>query len=417
MKSNLKKSFIWNTLGSGLNAFNSLFFLIIATRINGEKESGIFTLCFTTACLMYIIGTYSGRTYQVTEQDKTASDNEFIVNRIITVIIMLIASILIGLISGYNDFKLKILIILCVVKALEALCDVFHGIMQKNDRLDLVGKSMFIRSILNICLFLIVDLKTKKLLPSCLSLVLVDILVLLFIDIRYSKKYKETKDKVNYKGALNILKLGFYTFGFTLLSNYLISIPRYAIDSYLDESFQTIFGIIVMPGTFITLISQFIIQPLIIKLKDYWSKKDKISFNNIVKKTTLAIFGIGILSIIGAYFLGVPVLNLLYGLALDKYLLSLLIILLGTTFYALSAFLSNCLIVFRKTKIQLIIYSFVAIFGIIISRILVSSYSFNGGVYSYLIIMLTLFIIYILAFIFINKSIDWKGSKKDARKN
>lgn len=417
MKSNLKKSFIWNTLGSGLNAFTSLFFLIIATRINGEIEAGIFTLCFTTAGLMYIIGTYSGRTYQVTEQDNNTGDKEFIASRIITVIIMLIVSILISLISGYNAFKIKILITLCILKALEALCDVFHGIMQKNDRLDLVGKSMFIRSILNICLFLIVDLKTKKLLPSCLSLVLVDILVLLFIDIRLSKKYKEKKKDINYKGALNILKLGFYTFGFTLLSNYLISIPRYAIDSFLEESYQTIFGIIVMPGTFITLLSQFIIQPLIIKLKDYWSKKDKDSFNNIVVKTTLAITGIGILSLIGAYFLGVPVLNLLYGLTLDKYLLSLLIILLGTTFYALSAFLSNCLIVFRKTKIQLIIYLFVAIFGIIISRILVNSYSFNGGVYSYLIIMLTLFIIYILAFIFINKNIDWKGSKKDARKN
>ena len=30
-----RKNFIWNVLGTGLNAFNSLFFMIIVTRING----------------------------------------------------------------------------------------------------------------------------------------------------------------------------------------------------------------------------------------------------------------------------------------------------------------------------------------------------------------------------------------------
>ena len=39
-----KKNFIWNTLGTGLNAFNSLFFMIIATRINGVEKAGVFSI-------------------------------------------------------------------------------------------------------------------------------------------------------------------------------------------------------------------------------------------------------------------------------------------------------------------------------------------------------------------------------------
>lgn len=410
MKSkNLKKAFIWNTLGSGFNAFNSLFFLIIATRLNGEKEAGIFTLCYSTACLFYIIGTYAGRTYQVTEQEKEIGDNEYVVNRFITVIAMIFIGIIFGFISDYSGLKLKILILLCVVKALEALCDVFHGILQKKDRLDVVGKSMLIRSILNVCSFFTMDLLFNDLVLSCLSLIVIDIVVLVFVDIRCSSKYKEKKKSISYKGSLRILKLGFYTFGFTLLSNYLINIPRYAIDSYLDESFQTIFGIIVMPGTFIILLSQFIIQPLITKLNEHWSNKDKIEFDSIVKKMAFSIIGVGILAIIFAYFLGIMVLNFLYGLDLSNYLTSLIIILVGTTFYALAAFLSNCLIVFRKTKIQLVIYLIVAIIGVIVSRFLVNNYAFIGGVYSYLIIMVLLFIVYILTFIFLNnKSGSWK---------
>lgn len=410
---NLKKSFIWNTLGSGFNAFNSLFFLIIVTRINGETEAGIFTLCYATAGLLYIIGTYAGRTYQVTEQKQNIGDNEYILNRIITIIIMLAVGMILGFTSNYSGLKIKMLLILCTVKALEAFCDVFHGILQKNDRLDIVGKSMFTRSILNVSFFLIIDLISKNILLACLSLIIIDILILVFIDIKYSKKYKIDKEKTDYRSALSILKLGFYTFGFTLLSNYLINIPRYAIDEFLEENYQTIFGIIVMPGTFITMLSQFIMQPLIIKMKEQWINKNKQKFDDIVKKTSFAIIGVGLISVVLAYFFGIMVLNFLYNLELNNYLLSLIIILIGTTFYALSAYLSNCLIIFRKTKIQLFIYLVVAIFGIVISRVLVRKYSFIGGIYSYLLIMLLLFIIYIITFILINnKIVDWKGRKK-----
>ena len=159
-------------------------------------------------------------------------------------------------------------------------------------------------------------------------------------------------------------------------------------------------------------------QPLITKMKSHWINKEKNEFNNIVKKTLLAIVGVGIISILLAYFFGIMVLNFLYGLDLSKYLISLIIILIGTTFYALSLFLSNCLIIFRKTKVQLTIYSITVILGIIISRLLVSKYAFTGGIYSYLLIMLLLFIMYIVTFIFTNnKTTNWKGREKDERKN
>ena len=37
MNGNLKKNFIWNMIGMTLNSFNSLFFMIIVTRLNNLK--------------------------------------------------------------------------------------------------------------------------------------------------------------------------------------------------------------------------------------------------------------------------------------------------------------------------------------------------------------------------------------------
>ena len=71
---NLRKNFIWNTIGSTASAFVSLFYMMIATRLNGIDDAGIFSFAFSTAAILLVIGTYSGRTFQVTDKNKKTSD-------------------------------------------------------------------------------------------------------------------------------------------------------------------------------------------------------------------------------------------------------------------------------------------------------------------------------------------------------
>ena len=145
-KIQFRKNFIWNILGTGLNAFISLFFMIIVTRINGVDQAGIFTLAFSTACILYSVGIYAGRIYQVTELNNKISDKDFIVNRILTSSSMILFLIVFCIYKNYNYEKSIIFLLLTIYKALEAFGDVLHGILQKNERLDMVGKSLFMKS-------------------------------------------------------------------------------------------------------------------------------------------------------------------------------------------------------------------------------------------------------------------------------
>lgn len=399
MKDNLKKSFFWNTLGSGLNSVNSLLLLIVVTRINGINSAGIFTLSFATACMFYFIAVYSGRTYQVTETDKEVNDSEYIINRLITSFIMILLSFLFALIYNYFNYKLVVFMLVCGFKCIDAICDVFHGILQKNNRLDTVGKSLLLRSILNILVFLIIDITTRRLIVSCISLIVTDLLILFTVDIRKSIKY--IKKSINKKGIFKIFTFGFYVFGFSFISNYIMNAQRYAIDIFLKDNLQTIFGIIVMPGTVILLMNQFIIQPVIIKLKETYSNKHKKQFLNIIYKIILLTIVLSLLLIIAAYFIGIPTLNLMYGLNLENYLYDLIIILLGAMLYTIASVFSNSLIVLRKTRVQFFIYIIVAIFTTIISNRFVQLYSFKGAIYSYALTMILLLLLYVIVF-FIN---------------
>ena len=415
-KVNLKKEYFWNTIGSGAASFISLIYLIIVTRINDTDVAGAFTLSFSNACMLYAIALYSGRTYQVTELNKSVTDNDFLFQRLICSFITIIMTMVVAFVYRYSGLKLILLMLLSLSKIIEAISDVYHGYMQKNNRLDIVGKSLLLRTLMSTVLFTLIEILFKNIVLATSIIIITNLITLLFIDVKYGRKYKE-KSKVKKSSIRHIFIFGFFTFSITLISNFLYNIPRYGIDRYLNDNLQAIYGIIVMPATIIMVINQFVIQPLITVLKDSYEKKNKKQFLMYIKKIITITILVGIVSIIAGYFCGIPVLELLYGIKLSKYLISFLIIILGACLYTIATVFSNSLIVIRKTKIQFYIYLSVTFVSYVISDLIIKRYGFTGAVYSYLIMMMVLLILYIVSFItIINKKEIWEEIK-NGRKN
>lgn len=399
MKSNIKKNFVWNLLGSTINSATSLLFLIIVTRINGEVDAGIFTFGFSTACLLQVIATYYGRAYQVTETNKKYSNYDFIYSRYISCIVMILCAFFFTIVKGYLIYKTIVILLLALFKMVEAYSEVVYAIIQKNDDLYKVGISLFLKAIFGTFIFLLLDIITKNVIISILGLILVNILLLIFYDVKNTKKYKYEKTKFNFENIKLLFKSGFYTFLFTFLTQYIINAPRYAIDNNMIDKYQTIFGIIVMPATLIILCGQFLIHPFLVKLTNYYKEKDIKNFTNLVIKISLSLLSLGLLACLAAYFIGIPFLEILYGVNLDGYTKSLIIIIIGATLFALSYIISNALIVMRKTLIQSIIFIISSVFAYFISRLLVIKNGVEGASYSYLFTMLLVLILYLISFI------------------
>ena len=130
-----KKNIIWNAVGAGVSAFNSLFFLVIATRINGSQDAGIFSYGFATACILYVLGSYIIRAFQVTDISEKFTDSDYIYNRIITCVMMLLLSVGFVLIKGYTGRKAAVLFLLCAFKCAEAFSETLYAIVQKREQL------------------------------------------------------------------------------------------------------------------------------------------------------------------------------------------------------------------------------------------------------------------------------------------
>ena len=278
-RNNIKKGFIWNMIGSTTNAFLSLFLMIIVTRSNGLNQAGIFTFAFSLSCLLQVIGIYSGRAYQVTERNDEIVDSDFIIHKVITCLIMLLVSFIYLGFHHYSLSKNLIILSLVIYKLLEAFSEVYYGIIQKNGNLYQVGISLFLKSVLSIFLFAVIDVFTNNLLLSIIIMIVIQVLVLVGYDIRNANKFL-VKKKGEKSCLFLIMKSGASIFIVTLLTQYIINAPKYAIDSFSTNEVQTIYGIIAMPATIIILISQFLIYPFLTKLTNLLDQKRKENFTN-----------------------------------------------------------------------------------------------------------------------------------------
>lgn len=407
MEKNLKKNTIWNIIGTGINAFASLIFMIIVTRINNIYEAGIFSFAFSSATLFNVIGTYAGRVYQVTDT-KGISNKEYIINRLITCFSMIIVAIAFVIIRGYELYKIVVILLLCVLKMLEAFCDVIYGFFQKENNLYKVGVSLTAKNIIGLIVFFVVDFYSKNIIIAISSFIFVYILFMIAYDFYVSNFRQQMIGKVKKENVIYILKNGFPIFCQTFLNIYIINASKYAIDNIMPDNYQTIFGIIVMPATMMLLVTQFMVHPFLNVITNYVKENEYKSLNKLIIKISLIIVGLGVIAIVFCYFIGIYILELIYGISLVEFNSCLSIILAGSICSALTSIVLTVLIAMRKNIIQMIVYAGISIFTLIISNLLVKNLGIIGASINYALTMIINFFIFVIVYLYYSKLEDKK---------
>ncbi|MBB5887681.1 hypothetical protein [Lactovum miscens] len=401
------KNVTWNLVGVTLNASYSLFLLIFITRINGINAAGDFSYAFYITSVLSAIGMYGGRIFQVTDISKRYSSDHYISSRLLTSLVMFIVTFLFCLISLYSVYTFLLFLVMIAYRAVEAVCEMYFGIMQINDNLAAVGKSMSLKTVLTFVLFILIDLLTKNIVLASLSLVFSFIIIYFFYDRKIASKY--TKIVFNFTHhTFVLLKESFSPFIFALLGLIMLNIVRYFIEYRGNSTIQGYFSIINMPAATIALLSQFLFQPLLNNLVKL-HQVNKMKFFSIVKLLLIALTLMGILLAIISYFIGAPILGFVYHVDISSYRFELSLIVLSGIFSGAVGVISNILILMRQMRIQILMYTLSIALGILISYLYVRDLS--SSLYTSFIIMLGEFIIFLLVFYFIvRKSV--KDSKK-----
>ena len=385
-----KKEFIWNTIGSTVySLFNSIM-LMFCTRLNGVEIAGIFSICYATGCILNSIGDWGIRIYQVTDTKRKFKFIDYFFSRVVTIIIMLIFSVIFLIFNNYSNEKFYIFVILIFVRVVDNFSETFQAEFQLNNRLDVAGKVLLVRNLVEIFVFVVVDFITKNIYVSFGAMLLASILMLLIFDVRLTRKNTELLKKIELKNVKKITIECFPLAISTIVSMYVINVVKYAIDMNGNNTLQTYFNILYIPTFAINLISMLIIKNFLKVFGEYWNNKEYKKFIKIILYISLLLVVSTFAIEVVCFFIGIPILNFVYGVNLENYKIDLLILILSGLFYAISNVLFYAVSTIRKQKSSTIVFIITVIFSTLISNILVSKYEMTGAVMASVLTMMFL---------------------------
>lgn len=428
-----KSTYIWNMIGSMLNAFQSVIFLMILTRVTDLSDSGVFTIAFADANLFLLIGKYGVRYFHASDASGKYDFTVYRKTRWITTVLMLCISFAFTMISskviGYSTYKSMVILWMCIFKLPDSIEDVYYGEYQRRGRLDVASKAWSIRLILTSLVFGLALVITKDLLKT---LIITTILtsVLMVILIWQTKPLISTATKLNEentnegKGNEQVaneklaneqeaneltgnIKCGMGNlflecaplFISTFLSFYVLNAPKYSIDALMTDEIQAKFGFVAMPVFVVSLLTSMMYNPVIQKLSVWWARKQVKDFNHEVWKQMLYVVIVTLVCLLGAFLIGIPVLSLLYNTDLRDYKFDLMVMLIGGDFLGASNWLNAVLTIMRKQNYMLIGYGLVSLLALIFMNLVTGKYGVNGVSVLFSLLMLLLMFVFIAIYL------------------
>lgn len=398
-KNKERESYIWNMTGSMLVAFQSVIILMILTRVLGLREAGIFTIAYANANLFLTIGKYGMRNFQVSDVNDQFSFKEYLYSRIITSFAMIAASVAYVLYASHKNSytldKSMVIIWMCLLKAVDALEDVYHGFYQQKNRLDIAGKALTLRMLITIILFGFFAVFTKNLLVVVAVVTIISFALFVVFTFWTFRVFKIEKKSMEWLKISQLLRLTFPLFAGSFLSMYIGNAPKYAIDAVLSDELQACYGFLAMPVFVIGLLNGFIFNPILNRVSLFWNERKIKEFVWSALRQVGIVAMITLVCIIGAFFLGVPVLSWLYNTDLSPYKTELLILLLGGGFLGLAGFLNILLTIIRRQKSLMWGYILVSLAAYLLSDKIVAGYGILGASVLYMVLMGAICIIFV----------------------
>ena len=394
-----KYKYIWFTMGTACFALATLVMTIVISRLLGETQAGMFSVGLSIAQWLVTIAYFEIRTFQVTDVRNEYSFKYYLTLRILMSIITFLASIVYVVFNNYDIQKVIIILLVCLYKISDSIADTFEGEFQKEDRIDISGKSEFYRVFFSILVLIIAVAVSKNLILSLIIMNVVAYGMIVLLDISIAVKRVSVRMTGDMKRLWELVKMCIPLAVSTFLSTYIINSSKLSVDRVLGDEAQLYYTAVFMPNMVINLFSGIIFKPMQTAMAvNYYEKKYK-NFWHIISKMILIITGFTFVCEVGAYILGIPVLSWLYGVNLKEYKLTLLLLLLCGGINAINIIFYYVLAIMRKQKYMTILYIIVCLVSFLIMDTMTGKMGLMGASLGYLILvslLAALLLVYII---------------------
>ncbi len=374
------------------NSFGTIFYYgcqwlttLLVVRISGFEDGGNYSLAMTFTAAFAIMALFNTRQYQVSDVTGEYSDRTYIRSRFIAMAISFAVCFAGLFFNAYTPYQWGVILLYMIFKCGEAWIDVYHGIDQKNGRMDYICYSYIFRGFFMIAGFCGVLYLTKNLVLAIGSMTLLTFLTAFFYDRRTAERFIAKDGAAN---RADVKKLMFAMLPLVLVAvtnNLSISFPKYFLERFYDETVLGYYSSVATPSMIVQVGASTIFIPLITPLADRLKENDKKGFLEILNKVALVFAGLSVLALIVSALFGEWFLVLLFQEEIRPYTYLFVPIIISTLLISVNAALFPVCTVLREIKGQLAVGIGGIVSSVAASAVLIRRYCMDGVVVSLLI--------------------------------
>jgi O-antigen/teichoic acid export membrane protein len=400
----LRRNFSWTLIGNLIYAASQWGMLVVLAKLGNLEMVGQFTLGLAITAPIITFTNLQLRGLQATDALEQYSFGHYFGLRIISTGLALVMIGAIALVSGYPWTTALIILLIGISKSIEAISDVFYGLLQQHERMDRIAVSLMIKGPLSLVLLALGIYFTGTLWWGILGLIAAWLFVLIFSDVQSAvlllrhlsatqRDSKTTANKVSYamspkwqpKVLLRLIALAL-PMGFVMLFVSLnVNIPRYFLEQRLGIEDLGIFAAI----SYLMVAGKLVVSSLAMsadaRLAKYYASGNLAAFRNLLLKLLgigAILGGIGVLM---ALFAGREILSILYkpeyGQRNDIFILVMVAALIDYLF----AFLGHGMTAARYFRVQIPLLATVSLASVLSSLFLIPILGMQGAALSLII--------------------------------
>lgn len=383
-----RKGFFWTILSGITYSLSSLLFLMAVTNVLGDISAGIYSLGMLVAQQLLTVGKFSVRNYQVSDVTGKYSFEEYLSFRLITCILMILIAVGWIFFGGYKGNEALVIICFTIYKMGESLSDVFEGLYQQKFRIDVSGKSQFIKNFIMIVSFVGIVIFKKDLILASIVLAAEAVITIVVFDFPLTLKFAKLRLRISFKALRGLAMACMPMFISSFLYIYINNSPKYAImDIGGDEGTIALahFNMLFMPVFAVDLLAGFTMRVWLGKMSIYHAQRDWKGFKQLLLKQIGIISLITIGSMLVMYFAGGWFLSLLYGTNLHGYEIENALLMFSGGLVSIYTLFENVTIIYRHQHLSIVINIISTIVAAVVVPIMTRYNGIMGATVGYVI--------------------------------
>ena len=393
-----KQNTLWYSMGSLCSAVTSVLLMLYVTRILGVEEAVVFAIANSIAQLMLTVGWFSTRQFQVSDIHEEYKFHDYLSLKLLTSVISVLGGVVYSIALHNYGYKLWITFLFCSFFVGDIFADLNSARFQQTGKLYIAGMSYVMRYIGDNIVFLSALLITHNLSVALISTLLYTIVELAVFDYPLITRISDVSVHFDVSRIFTLAKNCFPLFIISFVTNFIVNIPKNAIELFLTPDIQTYYNIIFMPSSVINLFCMFAFVPLYTQIAKTWHEGSYDEFIRLVIRVLLLATGMGLGILVLAFVAGIPVLSLVYGVSLTDYKLPFIILIIAGCFNSLNAIIAYLFTVIRKQHYLLGIYVTSMVCCQLCINLLIQNFGILGASLDYLIGMASITVLLVFFF-------------------